>query len=67
MARVPITSTLRKLYNSMGSELLYDLVNGYIHVTADANGNMEYTTTRNHDPAYQSDLNIPSASLAPQS
>lgn len=67
MARVPVTSSLRKLYNSMGSELLYDLINGYIHVTADGEtGEMTYTTTRNHDPAYQSDLNTPSDSLPPE-
>ena len=63
MARVPITPTLRKLYNSMGSELLYDLVHGYIHVTAAADGTMEYATTRDHDPDKQAELNIPSASL----
>ena len=67
MARVPITPTLRKLYNSMGSEILYDLVNGYIHVSAAADGTMEYETTRNHDPNLQADLNIPSASLTPAS
>lgn len=66
MARVPIPPTLRKLYNSMGSELLYDLVHGYIHVTAAADGTMEYTTTRNHDPNLQAELNIPSASLQPE-
>lgn len=63
MARVPIPPTLRKLYASIGSELVYDLVNGYVHVTAAADGTMEYTTTRNHDPNLQSELNIPSASL----
>ncbi len=67
MARVPIPPSLRKLYNSIGSELLYDLVNGYIHVTAAADGTMEYTTTRNHDPNLQAELNIPSASLQPAS
>ena len=65
MARVPITPVLREMYNSVGSKLLYDLVNGYIHVTAEANGNMEYTVTRDHDPNKQGDLNTPSASLAP--
>lgn len=63
MARVPIKPVLREMYKAVGSELLYDLVNGYIHVTADASGNMEYTTTRNHDPEKQNELNIPSASL----
>ncbi len=67
MARVPIPPSLRKLYNSMGSELLYDLVNGYIHVSAAADGTMEYTTTRNHDPNLQAELNTPSASLQPTS
>lgn len=67
MARVPITSSLRKLYNSLGSELLYDLIHGYIHVTADGEtGEMTYTTSRNHDPALQSELNIPSDSLPPE-
>ena len=65
MARVPIQYKVRELYKRSGSELLYDLINGYIHVTADAEGNMEYTTTRNHDPDRQGELNIPSASLPP--
>ena len=65
MARVPISYTLREMYKGIGSELLYDLVNGYIHVTADADGTMTYTTTRNHDPDRQSELNIPSANLPP--
>ncbi len=65
MARVPITQNLRLAYQVAGSTLLYDLVNGYIHVTAAADGTMEYTTTRNHDPVRQEELNIPSASLAP--
>lgn len=65
MARVPIQSTLREMYKQIGSTLLYDLVNGYIHVSAAADGTMEYTTTRNHDPARQGELNIPSASLPP--
>jgi hypothetical protein len=65
MARVPITQNLRLAYQVAGSTLLYDLVNGYIHVTAAADGTMEYTTTRNHDPMKQDELNIPSASLAP--
>ena len=63
MARVPITQNLRLAYQVAGSTLLYDLVNGYIHVTASADGTLEYTTTRNHDPAKQDELNIPSASL----
>ncbi len=63
MARVPINYKTRQRYEFAGSELLYDLVNGYIHVTADADGKMEYTTTRNHDPNKQDELNIPSASL----
>ena len=63
MARVPIPRSVRLSYQVIGSELLYDLVNGYIHVTADADGNLEYTTTRNHDPDKQGELNIPSASL----
>lgn len=67
MARVPITPVLREMYNSIGSGLLYDLVNGYIHLTADAEGVMEYTTTRNHDPERQGELNTPSATLLPES
>ena len=63
MARVPINPVVREIYNSAGSKLLYDLVNGYIHVTADAAGTMDYTTTRDHDPNRQSELNTPSASL----
>ena len=63
MARVPIKPVLRETYKAIGSTLLYDLVNGYIHVTAAADGTMEYTTTRNHDPERQSELNIPSADL----
>ena len=63
MGRVPIPQTIRLGYQVINSQLLYDLVNGYIHVTADAEGNMDYTTTRNHDPNKQSELNIPSASL----
>ena len=65
MARVPINQNTRLSYEVAGSVLLYDLVNGYIHVTAGADGAMEYTTTRNHDPVKQDELNIPSASLAP--
>jgi len=65
MARVPIVAKVRDFYSALGSELLYDLVNGYIHVTADADGNLEYTTTRNHDPNRQSELNTPSATLKP--
>lgn len=65
MARVPIVAKVRDFYSALGSELLYDLVNGYIHVTADADGNLEYTTTRNHDPNRQAELNTPSATLKP--
>lgn len=67
MARVPITPAVRNRYQIMSCELLYDLVDGYIHVTADADGKMEYATTRNDDPAKQDELNIPSASLQPVS
>ena len=67
MARVPIPLNLRKTYTSLGGELLYDLVNGYIHIAADADGVMEYETTRNHDPNLQSELNIPSDSLVDES
>lgn len=66
MARVPITPVLREMYHSVGSKLLYDLVNGYIHVTADASGNLEYTHTRDHDPNRQSELNTPSDTLLPE-
>ena len=66
MARVPITLKTRTRYEIIGSTLLYDLIHGYIHVTADADGNMEYTTTRNHDPKKQDELNIPSDSLPPE-
>lgn len=67
MGRVPMPKTVRTRYEIIGSKLLYDLVNGYIHVTADAEGNMEYTITRDHDPDKQGELNIPSASLQPTS
>ncbi len=67
MARVPVNYNTRQRYQFAGSELLYDLIHGYIHVTADESGNMEYTTTRNHDPAKQDELNIPSISLPPVS
>ena len=65
MARVPVKATTRALYRELGSEFLYDLIHGYIHVTADAEGNMEYTTTRDHDPDRQAELNTPSATLMP--
>lgn len=66
MGRVPMTQNIRLRYQIIGSALLYDLVNGYIHVTADRDGTLEYTTTRNHDPNKQGELNTPSASLPPE-
>lgn len=65
MARVPIVNRVRDMYTALNCTLIYDLVNGYIHVTADADGTTEYTTTRNHDPNRQGELNTPSATLKP--
>lgn len=63
MARVPMKPAVRQRYADAGSQLLYDLIHGYIHVTADSSGKLTYTTTRNNSPDEQ--LNTPSASLLP--
>ena len=65
MGRVPIPANLRKIFSGMGIQLLYDLINGYIHVAADKNGTLTYEHTRQNDPTEQ--LNTPSASLLPPS
>jgi len=44
--RVDISESFLKTYTSAGTELLMDLYRGYIHVEADAEGNMTYETSR---------------------
>ena len=63
MGRVPITTNLRNLYEALGIELRYDLIDGYIYVSADANGVLSYEKTRDNSPT--ENLNTPSASLLP--
>jgi len=65
MGRVPIPANLRKIFAGMNINLLYDLINGYIHVAADKDGSLTYEHTRQNDPSEE--LNTPSASLKPAS
>ena len=44
--RVDISESFLNTYTSAGTELLMDLYRGYIHVEADAEGNMTYETSR---------------------
>jgi beta-lactamase superfamily II metal-dependent hydrolase len=44
--RVDISEGFLNTYTSAGTELLMDLYRGYIHVAADAEGNMTYETSR---------------------
>ena len=65
MGRVPIPANLRKIFAGMNINLLYDLINGYIHVAADKDGSLTYEHTRQNDPSEE--LNTPGASLKPAS
>ena len=44
--RKPFPETTRAYYVKKGATVLTDFYNGFIHVSADAEGNMEYETTR---------------------
>lgn len=56
--RAEIPAFVRDNYNTIGSVLLYDLIHGYIHVSADREGNMSYETTRGNMPGKQITINV---------
>lgn len=54
--RAEIPEMLRQRYERENIELLYDLIHGYIHISADSTGEMTYETSRHNTPEEQADI-----------